>query len=435
MPVHKGGGKDVLQNYRPISVLPSINKIFETIFNGQLVGFLKYTNFLSQFHYGFRKGSNTSVATVELLNFINHHLDHKRFSVVSGLLIDLKKAFDTVQHPQLLHLCHIAGIRGLPYSLLESYLSDRSQVVCVNGVLSSSLKYSIGVPQGSVLGPTLFLLFINDIETLPLNGKINLYADDSALFYVGKSDSETAIQMNEDLVLLSEYFRSKKLTMNEKKTKLMHVHAHSKNLENTIAVHVNRKTVETVDNIVYLGLHLDSHLTWEAHTRELCKQMRPMVGILYKLSRTLPQKQLLNMYYAFIHSHITYLIGTWGHAAACHLKPLQALQNRALKIVFGLDRLTPSIDLYCEFAKGILPIKGLLVNFSTKFVKQILNNEIHHTLAFPIRNIHRNLRNPGVLYSAPVRTNFGEKKYQFSVHTVSIAYQNPQETFLKHYDL
>lgn len=409
VPVHKGGNKSLLKNFRPISVLTGLDFITESCFNDQILSFLGSTNFFTSFQYGFRRCSNTTTASVELMDYIYGALDEGS-TCVSGLFVDLKKAFDTVDHEMLLNSCEMAGIRGLPLELMRSYLSNRMQAVCINGVMSSFQTVTIGVPQGAVLGSTLFLIFFNDISYLRVQGRPSLFADDAAFFYTGKNDSETCRQMNQDLLVLSQYFRSKKLTMNLEKTKYINFHSHGKRLENLVQVQVDGHCVERVETFKYLGLTLDSHLNWKDHCDQLCKKIRSVVGILYKLKPILPQNALLQIYFAFVHSHLNYMVAIWAHAPACYLKPVQILQNRCLKIIFGLDRLTPSVLIYTDHAKGILPIKGLQLLFTNKFVRQVLKDEIHHTLSFPTRELTRTMRNTRPLYEATIRTEFGRKR-------------------------
>lgn len=410
VPVFKGGDRETMGNYRPISVLPSLNKIFETILNDHIVSFLKYTNFLSEFQYGFRKGSGTDIAAIELLEYVYSKLDRRETNVVSGLFLDLSKAFDSVNHESLLEVCFDAGIRGLPNQLLQSYLSNRTQATGIGDSLSGFQSVKYGVPQGSVLGPTLFLVFINDIKSLPLYGKLSLYADDSALFYASSTDSENCRRMTEDLNVLSRYFGHKILTLNGRKTCYMHFCSFSKALNHDIPVRVGNVTVERVETFVYLGLHLDTHLTWRAHCTELCRRVRPIAGILFKLRRTLPPEVLMQIYYAFAHSHLSYMVSVWGHAPATILEPLQRLQNRCLKYCHGLERLTPTVDLYAVHVKNVLPIRGLHVAAVCRFVKQVRSEEIHHTVMFPNKPETRNLRPGEVLLQPFARTNFGKKR-------------------------
>lgn len=167
--------------------------------------------------------------------------------------------------------------------------------------------------------------------------------------------------------------------------------------------------VGVVENFGYLGLRMDSHLNWSLHCEQLCRRIRSVVGILFKLRNILSLPALLQIYHSFVHSHLTYMVEIWADAPACYLRPLQVLQNRCLKIVYGLDVLTPSVLLYSHYAQGILPIKGLQELYINKFMKQVMNNEIHHTLDFPHRNLVRTIRNPRGLFETRPRTSFGSR--------------------------
>lgn len=382
--------------------------------NEQLISFLNYTKFFTSCQYGFRKNSNTAIAATELLNYIYHHLDKRRF-VVTGLFIDLKKAFDTVNHEQVLDICYRAGIRGLGYNLIESYLQNRSQAVSVNGVTSQMHQVTCGVPQGSVIGPTLFLMLMNDISAISLHGNMILYADDAALFYASEDENINYAKVNEDLESLQLFFSSKKLVLNVAKTKLMNFYRHSRHLQNLIHVHVRGEPIETVSTFEYLGLKLDSHLTWANHCSSLCRKLRSTAGVIFKLRKHLPRESLMSIYYAFAHSHLSYMTNIWGHAAATYLKPVQTLQNRCLKNALNLDRLTRSVALYTTHAKTILPVKGLFIFQLLKFVKQVDNSEVHHTIDFQPRVSNYNLRNvTSTFHYHTARTDLGQRQIAFA---------------------
>lgn len=246
--------------------------------------------------------------------------------------------------------------------------------------MSEFKAMSHGVPQGSVLGPTLFLIFINDIANIPRHGKLSLYADDAVFFYEGASDSETARLINIDLAELSNYLHRKKLALNAKKTKVMHFHAYAKSLDGNTVIRANGVAIEIVQKLEYLGLTRDSHLSWSLHCAEVCKKLRRVAGILYKVKSILPTESLLSLYFAFGHCHLKNMVKIWGHAPAAYLKPVQVLQNRCMKTIFGLDWLTSSVELYTLHAKNILPIKGLQLLSALKYVCQVRNNELHHTV-------------------------------------------------------
>jgi hypothetical protein len=344
------------------------------------------------------------------MNFIYGELDGGS-TVVSGLFLDLSKAFDTVDHTLLMNSCYKAGIRGPTHDLLRSYLNGRSQAVSANKILGSFKELKAGVPQGSVLGPTLFLLFFNDINLVRLHGRLNIYCDDSALFYSSSNDAQNCQLMNEDLEQLHNYFKFKKLVLNQNKTKIIHFHSHSKSLNNSVQVTYMDTPIEQVERFDYLGISFDSHLTWKYQCEDICKKIRPAASILFRLKRYLPTHALKQIYFSFVHNHLSYMSSIWGQAAAVHLKPIQVLQNRCLKTVYSLDRLTPSVDLYNHHAKGILPIKGLHLLSTLKFIRQVKNNEIYHTITFPYRSVTRNLRDNSLYLDSRIPQNsFGSRQ-------------------------
>lgn len=186
LPIFKGRNTRMCDNYRPISILCGLDKIFEQVMQKRLQSFLEQENFLCQTQFGFRRGSGTTNACLEAVDYIHRELDKKNVRIVSGLSLDLTKAFDSISHKILLRKLYTIGIRGLAHKLFESYLTDRKQFVDLNGFHSEMRFARSGVPQGSVLGPILFLIFLNDIGKLKLHGEIFLYADDSAIFYSGR---------------------------------------------------------------------------------------------------------------------------------------------------------------------------------------------------------------------------------------------------------
>lgn len=286
------------------------------------------------------------------------------------------------------------------------------QAVLSDNVLSAFLDVEVGVPQGSVLGPTLFLLFLNDINNLKLHGRLNLYCDDSALFYDSTSDTVNCILMNDDLLVLNGYLNYKKLRPNETKTKIVHFRSYAKALNNDIPVVFNGKVIEVVNQLDYLGLRLDSHLSWRFHCERICKKIRPAdaVGVLYKLKSVLPRMALMQIYFSFVHSHLSHMSLIWGHAPACYLKPIQVLQNRCLKSVYDLPMLTHTVDIYSQHVAGVLPVKGIHILSTLKFVRQVLNNELHHTITFRYKPSTRNLRNNTFLLKMFARNCFGGKQ-------------------------
>lgn len=221
IPIFKNG--DVLSpaNYRPISILDDFSKIIEQCVLNRLTSFMKKHNLISAFQFGFQKHSGTLSAASCLLDTIRFSLDASNKAICSGIFIDVTKAFDSISHELLMKKLYRHGIRGKSFDLIESFLTNRTQYVSLNNTNSSPMNIEFGTPQGSTLGPVLFILYLNDITKLKLHGKIILFADDAALIYSACDVIELNQQMNEDVATLSHWFESNKLTLNRKKTKCM----------------------------------------------------------------------------------------------------------------------------------------------------------------------------------------------------------------------
>ncbi len=218
-PLYKNGQRNIPGNYRPISVLPAISKIMERIMYGQLYNYLTKFGLLSESQFGFRKFHSTATALLDCTNEWYVNLDRKLFNLV--VFIDLKKAFDTVDHHILLKKLELYGVKGQALSFLKSCLTNRSQKCKMNGFVSSERLIKCGVPQGSILGPLLFLLYINDLPECLNTTTPRPFADDTNLTASGDSMNDVEFAVNSDLENLRNWLMANKLSLNVAKTKFM----------------------------------------------------------------------------------------------------------------------------------------------------------------------------------------------------------------------
>ena len=216
LPIHKKGVHTNMNNFRPISILSHLNKIFETIISNQIKNFLKKHGILYKYQYGFRENHSTDHALIEIVDSIKFTIDDDKLA--GGIFVDLTKAFDTVNHSILLEKLNVMGIRGIPHKLMESYLTNRFQYVQIGYSKSSLLPIDCGVPQGSVLGPLLFILYINDLANCCIHGKIRIFADDTAIYFECSNINELISTGRVIMIDLDRWFNANLLTLNTEKS-------------------------------------------------------------------------------------------------------------------------------------------------------------------------------------------------------------------------
>lgn len=406
-PIYKSGKKTDPGNYRPISVLPIISKIFEKILYKRLDDYLKAKNFLSKKQYGFRAKSNTLTATIDLVTNLKNNIDEK--CVALGIFIDLKKAFDTISHSLLLQKLYDVGIRNSAHDMFRSYLSNRQQIVRIGDELSNCETLTYGVPQGSILGPLLFIIYVNDIHNLNLTGDTILYADDTSLFLFGNSIEGIIEQAQQDLDTLSGWFQDNLLTVNSSKTNYIIFSARNKKIESHSNLYINNEPLTQVSSEKYLGLHLDKHLTWQPHLDKLRSKLSSIMGALRGIVRCLPTSVRYIIYNSMVKPHLEYLIEVWGTAAKTHLKQIETCQNKIIKRLFHYHYLTPTEKIYKE--TKLMTLSQIYKYNTCILVHKLIHKNIHSKITFTKKGqtqkrITRRMNN---ICLRPPRTNYGRK--------------------------
>jgi len=341
-PIYKSGDKNILSNYRPISILPSFSKIIEKIISKRMFKFLYHTNFFSTNQYGFLEGRSTEMVLLEFSKFIYNSIDNNQHTV--AIFLDIKKAFDNVNHSLLIFKLENAGFRGPILKWLNSYLSNRTQRVKVGDCLSEFCVTNCGVPQGSILGPLFFLIYINDFCKLDIYGKMLTFADDTVLLY-SNSDLNTLLQqINSDLIKIEKWFVSNYLTLNLNKTKYIHFNLRNTDLNLNLKYHTsscynntdnscNCHTLQSVKSIKYLGLYIDHNLKWKTHINELSKKLRFVLFKLSHLKNKLSSSFLKTLYFAWFFPLLNYGAIVWGGEYKTNLQPLISIQNKCFNIL------------------------------------------------------------------------------------------------------
>lgn len=360
-PIFKVGDTLDASNYRPISLLSTVSKVLEKITNVRLLRYLEKERLLSENQYGFRAKKSTEDAVVGLVDYVTQKMDIGSRCI--GVFLDLAKAFDTVSRPILLKKMELLGIRGVALKWFQSYLTNRRQRVKVedshgNTQLSTYKEVAFGVPQGSVLGPTLFLIYINDLCSLDIpQSKIFTFADDTAVVFHSKDWKSLEKTTETGLAKVSCWLQDNLLTLNTGKTKYV-TFAITKRTKPDFPLQIkihschnpvqkcNCCTLEETTSIKYLGIFIDEHLRWTKQIECLCSRVRKLLYIFKRLSYIASSEIIKMTYYALCHSVLQYGITAWGSTTKTNLISLERAQRAILKVAFRKPYRYPTDDLY-----------------------------------------------------------------------------------------
>ena len=305
IPIYKEKGSNTsCKNFRPISLLSNINKIIEKIMHQRLYDFLEKQGSIYDYQFGFRKSHSTDHALLDLTEDIRQAIDKNNFAC--GIFIDLQKAFDTVDHDILLKKLEHYGIRGISNDWFRSYLKNRKQLVSISGVGSHLANMDFGVPQGSVLGPLLFLIYINDLHNAIKFCTTRHFADDTNLLIYNKSLKQLQKDLNYDLRLLCRWLKANKISLNCGKTELIIFRHPNKQVNYKLKIKINGTKLIPSHQVKYLGIVLDPHLNWSHHTNGLASKLTRAAGMLAKIRDFVPKNNyvVVTLEFSLPYSHM-----------------------------------------------------------------------------------------------------------------------------------
>ena len=333
----------VFNNYRPISILPLFSKVLERVMYNRVIKFINKHKLIYLYQFGFRKDHSTYMALIILIDKITAALDNGDFTI--AVLIDFRKAFDTVDHRILLDKLYHYGIRGVAHEWMNSYLSNRQQQVSYNGATSSYKTINCGVPQGSILGPLLFIIYINDLSHVSKILTSVLFADDTTLVD-SDSDLPTLIhRFNRELIDVVNWLNANRLSLNIDKINYMIFRPKNKN-DNGPDMLINNIQISQVNKAKLLGVIIDNKLSWSEHTKHVIQKVSKGIGIIIKARKHFNQETLKNLYNTMVLPYISYCIHVWGKAAITHINKIYILQKKIVRIIKGVPPRTHSKPLF-----------------------------------------------------------------------------------------
>lgn len=328
-PLHKKGPTDELQNYRQISILSAIAKIFERTVYNKINSFVEKKNILTVAQHGFRENRSTETATCHLLDHVYLNIDKGKYLV--SLQFDLSKAFDTINKDLLKHKLYSMGIRGSILDWIMSYMEGRSLRVKLGDDMSKVQDLVLGVPQGSVLGPLLFMLYINNLPEQITSGHLTMFADDFTVTIASDTLEELQEKVKNTLEEVSAWSQRDKLILNESKTVFINFYIQKPLPDNTTLY----SDITLTQCTKLLGTHIDSKLSFDTHLNHVCKQLNKAYFAIMQMKNTLNEESLLNMYYALAYSHLAHNILCWG--SSVQFERVFLCQKRIIRLIFKLS--------------------------------------------------------------------------------------------------
>ena len=419
IPLYKKDDKTAVDNYRPVSLLCAISKVFEKVAFNQLYTYLKNNNILYKGQYGFREQHSTELASLELTDRILMDLDNKKNPVT--VYMDLSKAFDTLDHSILLQKLRFYGVREVELQWFQSYLTNRVQYVDIDGFISEHKILKTGVPQGSILGPLLFLIYMNDIPESSEVFDFILYADDTSLKSIinikdtTKSLAQITYSINKELNNVNDWLAVNKLSLNVTKTKFMVFHTLQQNISSFIPqLKIGNKLLERVSNFNFLGLTINENMSWKPHVNLIANKISKYVGILNRLKRYLPCRILRMMYFSIVHSNLNYSLLAWGYDCG----RLKKLQKRAVRTICNAkynDHTEPLMKTL-----GILKLEDLfklnMLKWYYRYTKKQLPRYFLNYEIMPQSQRHQHNTRLQSLIALPPKTRIQTAKYCLRNH-------------------
>lgn len=439
IPLYKKNEPTLAENYRPLSILSTFSKLFEKLFCARLLSFFNQYSLFNGSQHGFRKGRSTTTAIIDFLNKLYTDLDKGQSFV--GVFLDLSKAFDLVDHGRLLDKLKDYGVRGVPLSWLRSYLSNRQQYVQLGGTTSEVSSLTRGVPQGSVIGPLLYIIYTGDIDI----ENIVMYADDVSILSSGSGIEQAIERASRDVGRVKDFFLSSGLHLNAEKSVCVNftLSVNTPRVDTLTPVVSDGTVIKFSDDTKFLGIRVDKHLKWSCHIDTLCNKIARLCHTIKNLKEYLNLDSLKLYYFAQVHSLLSYGVVAWGSGS--DVMRVLILQKRALRYMAGVSRLESCRPLFrrfgimtvvCEYLFQLcVGVKLSACSFSSVQASHqhntrnglLLGYPIHRTAAFETSPHYMSIRCFNKLPSALKTKSFRAFKSNLKTFLINKAYYTVNE--------
>ena len=372
VPIYKSKDKEEFSNYRPISLLPTLSKILEKIIHKRLYFYFQTNTLFYGSQFGFRKQHSTIHAVTEFVTHTIEALENKTATL--SVFLDLSKAFDTIDHNIMLKKLEFYGIRGIALNWFESYLTGRKQFVQFNNEKSILEDIICSVPQGSVLGPLLFIIYTNDIPNCIKSSCVIVFADDTTIYASGSNMTTLYNTMKIELESLTDWFCANKLSLNVSKTNYMvfgnhNITANQNNILSIGNTHIQRKSVAK-----FLGVLIDDQLNWFDHIKHVKSKMSSSLYCMNSAKNILTKNELIILYYSLLYPYLDYGIVLWGSAGRNYINRLATLQKKAVRTIVRANYNDHTAPIYK--ALNLIKIDDMYKLQLGKFMYQVNNNNL-----------------------------------------------------------
>jgi len=417
VPIYKADDPELFSNYRPISLLSNFSKILEKVMYNRLIKYIESLDILYHLQFGFRKNHSTNLALTHLVNKIASSIDRSEITI--GIFLDLSKAFDTLNHNILFYKLEHYGIRGTALQWIKSYFFERKQFVQYQSTLSSYQTIKCGVPQGSILGPLLFLLYINDLPNASHIAETLLFADDTSIFLSHSNAEHLSHVMNHELVKIDTWMKSNKLSVNLKKSNFVIFKSKQKMVKTDISISLDGNPLQQVQAVKFLGILLDENLSWKPHIDHVCKKISKSAGIIFRARLYLSTKTKLLLYYSLIYPYLTYCNLTWSSTYVTNLNRIFTIQKRIVRAITNAPYRAHSTPLFAQL--NVLDIYKL----NSFCIAKFMFSYTHGLLPSPF--LHLFVRSSDLHeYHTRTSSNYRPHTCRTNIKQFTILFQGPQ---------